>query len=88
MKAYDKTDVSMPLFEFQVLYSNFCSKYGYTEIQSIATDAKDVLKDFGLEIANFEGKLEPAYINIRLKSLKEKAEMDTTSLDPDKMTSV
>jgi hypothetical protein len=33
-----------------------------------------VLKDFGLSIDNFEGKLEPAYVNIRFKTLKEKAE--------------
>lgn len=32
MKQYDRTDVSMPLFEFQQIYSGFCSRNGYVEI--------------------------------------------------------
>jgi hypothetical protein len=32
MSQYDKTEVSMPFFEFQQIYSSFCYKKGYTEI--------------------------------------------------------
>jgi hypothetical protein len=39
MKQYDKTDVSIPLFEFQQIYSNLCSKNGYVEITNIPEEA-------------------------------------------------
>ena len=38
MKQNDKTDVSMPLFEFQQLYSRFCSRFGYVERQVIQAE--------------------------------------------------
>lgn len=73
---FDKTDVSMPLFEFQQKYSDFCSKNGYSEVQQIETAAKDVLKTFNITIEQNEGKMTPAYVNIKFKSLKEKAESE------------
>jgi hypothetical protein len=76
LEQFDKTDVSMPLFQFQQAYSAFCSKNGYTEVEQIETQGKEVLTSFGISIEKNEGKLQPAYINFRFKSLKEKAEAD------------
>lgn len=64
----------MPLYDFQEVYSNFCSKNGYLEIQNLTVDGKQTLLDLGLSIEAFEGRLEPAYVNLKLKSVKEKAE--------------
>lgn len=72
MSQNDKTDVSMPFYEFQQLYSGFCSKYGFNELQNLETDGARVFEEFSLKIETFEDKLEPAYINIRFKTLKEK----------------
>ena len=32
IKQYDKTEVSMPVYEFQTIYSEFCQKEGYLEM--------------------------------------------------------
>ena len=40
MSQYDKTEVSMPFYEFQHMYSSFCSKYGFTEIQNLEIDGQ------------------------------------------------
>lgn len=81
MKQFDKTDVSLPLFEFQQIYSAFCSRNGYVEIPQIESSAKDTLKSFGLTVEQNEGKLEPAYVNLKFKSLKEKAEADAVDVE-------
>jgi hypothetical protein len=73
MSQYDKTEVSMPFFEFQQMYSSFCSKYGFTEIQNMETDGAKIFEQFALTLETFEEKLEPAYINIRFKTMKEKS---------------
>jgi hypothetical protein len=48
MLNYDKADVSMPLIEFQKMYSEYCSKHNYVEITNIPIDAKDTLDNFEL----------------------------------------
>jgi hypothetical protein len=72
MKQYDKTEVSMPFFEFQQIYSSFCYKKGFTEIQNLEIDGAEIFELFALTLETFEEKLEPAYINLRFKTMKEK----------------
>ena len=75
MKEDDVTDVSMPLFEFQQVYSSFCYKNGYDEILSFEEEPEQkVLKNYKISVKNFEDKLEPAYIHLRFKTIKEKSE--------------
>ena len=62
----------MPLYAFQQIYSNFCFKYGFKEVPSIEQET-EALEAFSITIDNLEGKLEPAFIHVRLKSPKEKA---------------
>ena len=75
MKQYDKSDVSMPLYEFQYMYSEYCSKNGYVEIQQLETKGRRTFKAFNMEILSQEGRLEHAYVNMRFKTFKEKAEV-------------
>jgi hypothetical protein len=42
MNNYDKTEVSMPFFEFQQIYSSFCYKQGYTEIENLEIDGAKI----------------------------------------------
>jgi hypothetical protein len=44
MSQYDKTEVSMPFFEFQQMYSSFCSKYGFSEIQNLEVDGAKIFE--------------------------------------------
>lgn len=46
------------------------------------------MDNFGLSIENFEGKLEPAYVNIKFKSLKEKAESEVSDTIVDGKNSI
>ena len=74
MNQYDKTNVSMPVYEFQEKYSEYCSKNGYVEMQDLdSPEFKSVLKSFKLRIESYEGKTKPSYTNIRFKTLKERA---------------
>lgn len=76
MNQYDKTDVSMPFYEFQQIYSSFCSKKGFTEIPNLEVDGAEIFELFALTLETFEEKLEPAYINLRFKTIKEKNAAD------------
>jgi hypothetical protein len=73
MNQYDKTEVSMPFFEFQQIYSSFCHKKGFTEIQNLEIDGAEIFELFALKFETYEEKLEPAYINLRFKTTKEKS---------------
>jgi hypothetical protein len=73
MNQYDKTDISMPFYEFQQIYSSFCSKYGFTEIENLEIDGDKIFEQFALNLVTFEDKLEPAYINLRFKTMSEKS---------------
>jgi hypothetical protein len=73
IKAYDKIPVSIPLYEFQQIYSNFCQKNGYTEVGDLTDPpAEGVLKQFRMSIMETEGKQVPSYVNIKFKSRKDK----------------
>lgn len=75
MRGYDKSSVSMPIYEFQQIYSRFCNINGFNEQSEFENEINlKLLKGFGLSILSFDDTLEPAYANIRMKSLKEMAE--------------
>ena len=88
MKQTDKTEVSIPLYEFLVAYSTYCCKNGYLEIQSIETVEKATFKNFGLNIETFDQKKQPAYIHLRKKTNKELNETDLNIIDWDNPSSV
>lgn len=75
MRGYDKTSVSMPLYEFQQIYSRFCNINGFNEQNELDSEINSkILKAFGVTFLSFDDTLEPAYANLRLKTLKEMAE--------------
>lgn len=63
----------MPFFEFQQIYSSFCFKKGFTEIENLEIDGADIFELFALTLETFDDRLEPAYINLRFKTTKEKS---------------
>lgn len=50
MSQFDKTDVSVALYEFKQLYSAYCSKKGYTEIADIESPELEIFEKFKMSI--------------------------------------
>ena len=57
------------------MYSAYCSKNGYNEVQDLEINGRRTLRTFNIKIESQEGKVEPAYINIRFKTKKERAQV-------------
>ncbi|TNV88185.1 hypothetical protein FGO68_gene5191 [Halteria grandinella] len=89
MNALNANPVSMPLHQFKSLYSRFCNINGFNEVTDLEnSQIQDVLDNYGLKIIHLSEIKEPAYISIRLKSLKEQTDTNIDTEQYEKMTPV
>lgn len=72
MKRNAIANCSMHAYELQVIYSDFCQREGYKELDILEKAQRKTLKGFGITVDDGDDVKEPAYVNIRFMTKKEK----------------